>query len=211
MILHDLVGSESNPIYQKLEIENGARQYDFLRSIVEVSIQAGRPFLSQAIIRSLNFHAITCLHVNAGAYRPCEVTVGSYSPPAQFQVAGLMDDFVSQVNRHWTELDPVALAAFVLWKLNNIHPFINGNGRTARASCLYVLCVTTGGWLPGEPILPELIKRDRDDYIRVLREVDLSAISGRVNLPAISGRVNLRPLHEFLQVLLDEQMKSAGK
>ena len=62
------------------------------------------------------------------------VTVGDYHPPEHYRVQALMDDFVNNVNRSWENADPVVLATLVLWRLNNIHPFINGNGRTARAA-----------------------------------------------------------------------------
>lgn len=200
MILIDLTGGEHHPAYQKFAIENSSRQYDFLRSAVEAAIAVQRPFISQTVLKALNFHAIACLHISAGEYRPCAVTVGEYHPPADFQVPGLMDDFVNQVNRHWGEMDPLALAAFVLWKLNYIHPFINGNGRTARAACLFVLCVKLGGWLPGSPILPELILQNREEYVKIMKVVDESAKA---------GTLDLSPLHKFIQDLLEEQLASA--
>lgn len=52
-----------------------------------------RPFLSQTVLKALNFHAIACLHTHAGEYRPCEVTVGPYRPPEFFRVGALRDDF----------------------------------------------------------------------------------------------------------------------
>jgi hypothetical protein len=79
VVLIEIVGSESHPVYQGLEIANGNRQYDFLMSIVGTSLAVQRPFLSSAIIKALNFQAITCLHTNAGEYRPCPVTVGDYA------------------------------------------------------------------------------------------------------------------------------------
>lgn len=200
MILIDLTGGENHEVYQKLEIENGSRQYDFLRSLVQTAIAIKRPFLSQTVLKALNFHAIACLHTSAGMYRPCGVTVGDYQPPPEFQVPDLMDDFINQVNRAWSESDPVALAAHVLWRLNYIHPFINGNGRTARAACLFTLCVKLGGWLPGSPILPELIRRNREEYVGIMKQVDASAKEGSVNLV---------PLQEFLERLLKEQLASA--
>ena len=148
MILFELTGSEDHPAYQALEVANGNRQYDFLRSIVDASLAMGRPFLSQTVIKALNFQAITCLHTHAGEYRPCQVSVGDYEPPQHFRVPALMEDLVNSVNRMWETADPVALAAFVLWRINHIHPFINGNGRTARAASYFVLCVKIGGWLP---------------------------------------------------------------
>lgn len=124
MILFELTNSEQNPVYQELAVSNGNRQYDFLRSIVHAAVAIQRPFLSAHIIKALNFQAITCLHTNAGEYRPCPVCVGNHTPPEHYQVEALMEDFVNIVNRTWELSDPVALAAYVLWRLNYIHPFM---------------------------------------------------------------------------------------
>ena len=196
MFVHDIVGSEANPVYQNLSIENLDRQLSFLRSVVLASNGIGRPLLSMEVIKALNYHAIACLHAYAGELRPCGVKVGDYVPPDHYQVPALMEMFIDEVNRSWDAADPVVLAAYVLWKLNRIHPFINGNGRAARAACYFVLCLKMGGWLKGDPILPDLLKRDRDDYVAALKEVDAS-------LP--SGQLNLSPLHLLLVKLLNEQ------
>jgi fido (protein-threonine AMPylation protein) len=197
LILFELTGSEADPAYQALEVENGNRQYDFLRSIVAASIAMGRPFLSQAVLKALNFHAIACLHTNAGEYRPCPVSVGNYQPPEHYRVQALMDDFVNVVNVNWQAADPVALASLVLWRLNFIHPFINGNGRTARAASYFVLCVKSGGWLPGTTILPELLKQNRAAYVAALQAADASLAAGTLDLTA---------LHQLLQTLLSQQL-----
>lgn len=198
MILHEIVGTEAHPVYQELQISNGARQYDFIRSAVAASLGVGRDYLSLDVIKALNYHAITCLHVAAGDFRPCEVVVGmppeDYHPPASFQVRARMDDFVNTVNRNWQSADELGLAAFVLWQLNRIHPFINGNGRTARATCYFVLCLKFKKWLPGKTILPELISRDRPEYVAALKQADQG---------------DLGPLHALLTRLLDEQIQSA--
>lgn len=201
MILFELVGNEKHPVYQDMEISNGARQYDFLRSIVQAAIDVGRPFLSSQVVKSLNYHAIACLHTNAGEYRPCQVVVGDHTPPAHFRVDALMDDFINQVNRNWESTDPVVLSAYVLWRMNYIHPFINGNGRSARAACYFVLCVTNGGWLPGKTILPELIKRERAAYVNALTKVDESFHA---------GNFSLEPLHQLLVQLISEQIGSVS-
>lgn len=197
MILFELVGREDDPVYQELEIANGNRQYDFLRSIVVASLKVGRPFLSHNILKSLNFQAITCLHTNAGEYRPCGVVVGDYTPPEHYRVSALMDDFVNTVNRNW-ESDPVVLSTYVLWRLNNIHPFINGNGRTARAACYFVLCLKANGWLRGDTILPELLRQNRADYVTALKKADESALN---------GNLDLTELHSLVSRLLAEQLR----
>ncbi|MEE4192992.1 MAG: Fic family protein [Halieaceae bacterium] len=198
MILHEITRTENHPVYQELAISNGNRQYDFLRSIVSACVQIERHFLSTQIIKALNYHAITCLHTNAGEFRPCPVVVGDqFHPPEHYRVHALMDDFVNQVNRAWDSTDPVLLAAYVLWRLNFIHPFINGNGRTARAACYFVLCVKAGGWLPGRTILPELIKQNRPAYVAALQAADASLTQGQLDLSV---------LHAYLVELLEEQV-----
>lgn len=197
MILYELANSEDHPIYQAVEIANVNRQYDFLRSIVNASLACQKPFLSSQIIKALNYQAITCLHTNAGEYRPCQVVVGTHTPPEHFRVEALMDDFINHVNRIWESSDPLVLGAYVLWRLNHIHPFINGNGRTARATCYYVICVAIGGLLPGANILPELITRERDRYVQALQTVDQSYDA---------GKLDISPLHLLLSELLEEQV-----
>jgi Fic family protein len=111
-----------------------------------------------------------------------------------------MDDFVNSINRNWEVTDDVALATYVLWRINNIHPFVNGNGRTARAACYFVLCLKAGGWLKGQTILPELIRQKRDEYCAALQiGHDTHA----------AGAVNLTVLHDFVTRLLAEQIASA--
>ena len=201
MIVFELVGREDHQAYQDLSIDNLQRQYDFLRSIITAAVALKRPMISTSIITALNAHAISCLHVNAGQFRPCPVTVGTYSPPDHYRVPELTNTFVNEVNYAWQATDAVVLATYVLWRLNFIHPFINGNGRTARALCYYVICVKAGGLLRGETILPELIRRNRDEYVQLLRDADVAALAGKGDY--------LRPLHAFIMRLLDEQLKSA--
>lgn len=204
MILFELAGAtEEHPVYKALAVANGLRQYDFLRSIVAASMDLKRALLSQHILKALNFQAITCLHTNAGEYRPCKVEVGTgdtkYEPPDHYRVPALMEDFVDTVNRLWDKWDPVVLAAYVLWGLNAIHPFINGNGRTARAACYFVLCLRVGQWLPGTVTLPELLVRERDEYVKALKAVDATGKA---------GLLDLKELHALLSKLLQEQLAS---
>ncbi len=176
MILYELVGqNENDPVYQELASSNYDRQLGFLNSLVSSALDSKRQFLSQTVIKALNYHAIACLHPYAGEYRPCPVRVGNYKAQEDYRVAALMDDFVNLVNRYWHETDTVQLSAYVLWRLNWIHPFINGNGRTARAACYFVLCVKSGGWFGGKTILPELLRQNRDRYIEALKEADQSS------------------------------------
>lgn len=191
MILFDLSNSEAHPAYQALAISNGDRQFSFLQSVVNAALESGQPFLSQTILKALNFHAIACLHTNAGEYRPCPVyvpypdPVDNFQTPEHYRVGALMDNFINFVNSSWHRNDPVVLAAFVLWRLCAIHPFINGNGRTARAAAYFIICVSSGGWLPGTENMITLLKK-HPGYTAALKAADASANSSALDLTALA-------------------------
>ena len=197
MILHNILKTENHESYQRLESDNLARQYDFLRSIINAAVEVDHQKISTTIIKSLNYHVISCLHIHAGEYRQCPVSVGNYEPPSHHLVPELMDNLV---NQDWEKPDLITLASYSLWRLNNIHPFINGNGRTARALCYYVLCVSLGGALPGSPILPELIRQNRSEYVGIMRKVD--------DTHASDDNSGLLHLNNFLMRLLQQQVSS---
>lgn len=207
MVLFDLFPTENDPSYQALQVSNLNRQYDFLRSLVEASISTNRIYLSQTAIKAFNYHAIVCLHAGAGEYRPCDVQIGdgnNHKPPMWVHVQALMDDFVNRVNREWEQADPVVLASFALWRLNWIHPFVNGNGRSARLTAYYILCLKLKGMLPGSVTLPDLLRRERhkpdDPYVKALRSADESAQK---------GALDLSELHGLISKLLAEQLASS--
>jgi len=72
-----------------------------------------------------------------------------------------------------------------MWRLNWIHPFFGGNGRTARSIAYLVLCAGLGFRLPGAKTIPELIVEDRSPYYDALREADRAYAAGRLDLSAM--------------------------
>ncbi len=190
---------ESEPVYDRLSFENSQRLYSFIRSMVGVAVDTQRPMLSQHLIRAFNHHAIVGLHYTAGQYRNHPIAVRQsdgqtvYEPPDAHRLSALMDDFVNSTNAKWVQTDAIRLAADVLWAINHIHPFINGNGRTARAASYYVLCVKVGGLIPGTRTIPELLREPevKLDYYAALRAAD---------------RGNFEPLVELITVQLLRQI-----
>ena len=79
--------------------------------------------------------------------RRTEVFVGEYHPPAPPALGDLMLDFLQWLNSgEASKLHPIELAALAHWKLVYIHPFYDGNGRTARL--LMNLLLIRGGFPP---------------------------------------------------------------
>ena len=190
-VFHSVGKKESHPVYQTLEAQNRDRQYGFLESIVHASIDLNKPYLTHDVIRALNFHAIAHLHVTAGQFRKRAVKVGNYDPPPAHEVEYEMGEFLYRLQNSWNDIPPTPLGSYVLWQINRIHPFENGNGRTARAACHFVICTKMGAWLGGKTILPELIRLRREEYVKALKQAD-------------NG--NVGDLMELVQQLLIQQM-----
>lgn len=205
MNLFELNNDENHPAYKFMKDANVLRQYHFLESLVRTALLVNRPMISTAIIKALNFHAITCLHSNAGEFRPWLIRVGEYDPPEHFRVPDLMNDFVNVVNRYWNERGAFSLAAYCLWRLNYIHPFVNGNGRRARALCYFVICVKLNMWLPGKPAMPELIVANHGEYVALLKETDLAFREIPARFPE-----KFKALADFLEGLLKQQLASVS-
>ena len=142
--------------------------------MIDAALAMDRPWLSHSMIKAINFHAIAGLHYEAGQYRSCDVTVGDFTPPEHYRVQPSMDTFVDMVNRRWETTDVVDLAEYVLWRLNYIHPFVNGNGRTARPICYFILCAKFKRLFPGPLTVPQLLQSEnyRQRYYDGLKAAD---------------------------------------
>jgi hypothetical protein len=104
---------------------------------------------------ALNHVAVANISQFGGRFRNEPIYVGDHIPPHFRDVPELMDRFISFIHENWFVLTPTQLAAYGLWRMLWIHPFIEGNGRTARAICYYLLSVRIGRLLPGKVIVPE--------------------------------------------------------
>ncbi len=75
----------------------------------------------------------------AGRYRTVAVRFGRYAPPAPGDVSGLMFELLEWWNTKTSELSPVISSAILHYRVEAIHPFADGNGRTGRTFALWEL------------------------------------------------------------------------
>lgn len=75
----------------------------------------------------------------AGRYREMPVRVGTYVAPTAGQVWGMMSELVAWWNEEATKLSPVLSSGILHYRLEEIHPFADGNGRVGRALALWEL------------------------------------------------------------------------
>ncbi|MGB3458407.1 MAG: Fic family protein [Halobacteriota archaeon] len=66
-----------------------------------------------------------------------------YTPPQPSKVPRLMQEFVDWLNKD-SDISPVLIAGISQYQFVDIHPFLDGNGRTARVLCS--LCLYQNGY-----------------------------------------------------------------
>jgi Fic family protein len=92
-----------------------------------------------------------------------------YRPPPSPWIPLLMENFVSDI-AHWRkELPGPIAAALAYFGLLSIHPFEDGNGRTARLIADMLLHITEWS-ADGMISVSQVIHQQLDDYYRILRE-----------------------------------------
>lgn len=108
-----------------------------------------------------------------------------------------MQALCEYVNSNWNK-SAVHLAAYVLWKMNWIHPFADGNGRTARAVSYVVLSVKLDSLLPGTPTIPEQIAINKIPYYEALERADEAWTSEKIDVSALEQLVGGMLAHQLI-------------
>jgi len=182
---------------------NLGRQYDFLQTAFTVSEYGAGLEIDHEFICSLNMYATQYVSLQPGRYRRhYDVEVGPYRPRDWMHVLDEMDEFLDFLHRQWAKMDELQVAAYALWGINNIHPFSDGNGRTSRALCYFVLCKKLKRWLPGKLTVPEIIRTQRrDEYCEILNH--MHAAKG----PGIT--TDLSEMTAFLNDVVLQQVRAA--
>lgn len=104
-----------------------------------------------------------------------------YIPPDYADILSLIEELIEYVNT--TDDHPLIVAAIVHYQLVTIHPFEDGNGRTARLLSGYIMDINGYGF-NGIGSLEEYFAYDIDEYYESL-QMGLPALyySGRDNPP----------------------------
>jgi fido (protein-threonine AMPylation protein) len=183
------------------EARNVLRQYDAGIATVQSALERGSFKLRPSLILALHREALAGISMFAGNFRPAGVEIegSKHEPPGAHLVPELVEDLCDYVNDHWQLSTPIHLAAYVMWRLNWIHPFADGNGRTSRIVSYVVLSIRAGAILPGTPTIPDQIVDNRNPYFDALGAADV-AWSG--------GRLDVSKMEELLGALLARQLTS---
>jgi Fic family protein len=186
------------------EAENGLRQYDEVIERINYSLQPERPFkLRPSAVLSLHRRALEGISSFAGVFRPggIEIKGSKHTPPGAHLVPELLEQMCDYINENWAKLSPLHLAAYTLWRMNWIHPFVDGNGRTSRVVSYLVLCVRLGYVLPGTTTIPEQISKNKDPYYQALEAADKANASGNLDLTEMERLLESLLANQLVSVL----------
>jgi Fic family protein len=123
------------------EAKNGIRQFDAVVELMDYFLSPDRKVRLRPS-HLLHRIALDGISSYAGNYRPAGIEIhGSrHQPVGAHLVPGEIEEMCDYLNEKWNGNSPLHLAAYALSKLNWIHPFTDGNGRTARALSYLLLC-----------------------------------------------------------------------
>lgn len=202
--ISEVVQVDTDPdVIAAREASNAIDQFDTVLKLIDDAVQGGRPFrLKPSTILSLHRIALNGLNPMAGTFRNASVGIqGSrHTPPREHLVPSLIEEMCEWIEAKWTTLSALDLCAYVMWRLNWIHPFSDGNGRTSRAVAYLVLCARAGFNLPGRKTIPEQIAENRTPYYDALEKLD--EMIDHEN-------PDLSPMIVLLEACLREQLNSA--
>ena len=165
-----------SPDYQVREVQNVAAAYNGVLS----QIQSGSvPRLTPELIKQFNRDVLAGLElpneVEPGLVRKHSVAVGPYRGPDWDRCEELLAQMCDWLNGSAFAGDgpmrtPVAIikASLAHLYLAWIHPFGDGNGRTARL-CEFLVLVTSGVPTSAAHLISNHCNRTRDEYYRQLR------------------------------------------
>jgi len=163
MVIEEGITISGKPLREHFEAINHQKAFEFLEVLTRKQSR-----ITEQTVKDI--HRIILSGIDdeyAGRYRDVNVRIlGAIKSPPRFEkVPQRMHEFVRQVNSNLGKLNAVEMAAFIHYGLVEIHPFTDGNGRTARL--LMNLFLMRHGY----PVTM-VLKVDRKRYYDCLRKAD---------------------------------------
>lgn len=165
LVIYQGLTIKGKPLKDHLEAKDHHEALEFLYDLVQ---QDARPTLSEQLIRMLHHMVMKKTDEEfAGTYRTSNVFIAGsdHVPPDALHVLEEMKALMHWFTVAKKQLNPVELATLLHHKLVSIHPFFDGNGRTARLVMNIILMKA------GYPLVI-IMKHDRKKYYRALDQAD---------------------------------------
>lgn len=162
VILEDgITVGKGKSLREHLEVINHKEAIDYIDDIVSKNLD-----ITERVIKDLHHIILKSIdNKNAGDYRKSNVLISGsvHRPVEHFLVQEKMIELVDWYNENKDKMHPIELAAEFHFKFVYIHPFIDGNGRSARLLMNLILMRN------GYPI--SVIRNDdREEYMKALEK-----------------------------------------
>ncbi|KWW96732.1 Fic family protein [Hydrogenibacillus schlegelii] len=165
LVLLDGLTIGGKTLREHLEVVDHRDAIEWMESVVREK----QP-LSEGLIRELNRLVLkSTLPEEAGRYRRGgrRIAGSRHVPPPAWDVPDLVRSMIEQYTARKEKEHPVVLAAWLHWRFVFIHPFTDGNGRTARL--LMNFSLLSDGYPPAV-----IRKEDRERYLDTLEDASVS-------------------------------------
>jgi Fic family protein len=188
IVIEDGITIGGKPVRDHLEALGHSEAYDLLFRL------AKHQAITEANVKEL--HRLFYYRIDAkqaGKYRKRRVIITGtdFIPPAPERIPVLMESFIAGLPETRAKYHPVEFAAIIHKELVTIHPFIDGNGRTARL--LMNLALLQAGYPLA--IIPPVLRRD---YLDTLNKTHKGSAEPFINF--ITG-VCYESAKEYLRLL----------
>lgn len=180
VVLEDGVSIGGKELREIYEVVNHKKAYQYVKKCIAEGKQ-----LNESVVKDI--HAtLTENIIVGGIYRNQNVRISGagHTPPSGNDMYIQIKNFFADL-QYKDDLNPIELAAWIHAEFIRIHPFIDGNGRTARLIMNYQLMMN--GLLP-----VSIAKENRLEYYNTLEEY------------AVNN--NLVPFSEMIYNLENEQL-----
>lgn len=197
LVINEGLTIKGKPLKDHLEAKDHFEALRYLNELIEYD---KKRTVSEVLIRQL--HQLVVLETDrewAGKYRDANVIIrgSDHTPPEAIKVPKMMQELIRWIKNNQNKLHPIELASIVHHRVVSIHPFFDGNGRTARIIMNLFLMQT------GYPLVI-VLKNDRKKYYSVLDKADKGDYGSLVRFIAQSVE---RSLNVYLQIVTPKSHK----
>lgn len=197
LVVNEGITIKGKSLKNHLEAKSHQEALEFIYDLVDLDSHFT---LSQNLIRQIQSLVIAPIDKTiSGKYRSGFVAIAgsNIKPPLATEIPYLMSNIITWFGKSQKKLHPIELAGILHHKLVAIHPFDDGNGRTARLIMNIILLQA------GYPLVV-ILKNDRKKYYDTLSKADKGNLLQFIEFIAQSVE---RSLNIYLETILDSKSK----
>lgn len=175
-VAKDMLRKQAKPknIDQQMIVNN----YNTIRFLVEQKDKNFSPELLLEIHKMISENTLEN-HEDEGKFRTSDNIVVmdslkgeiAHTPPSYTEINTYIDDLCNFVNNDEKYIHPIVKAIIIHFIISYLHPFVDGNGRTAR-SLFYWYMLKKGYWLTEFLSISRIIYRSKNRYEKAFLYVE---------------------------------------